>query len=366
MRENSEIINNEVVKNEMVNNEMIDNEVVNNNVINNEIIKHDMIFLGEEDYMEKIIHVVGPRLDDLRKKGYYQSVDGAEIYYEYYDNPKEKAAIVISHGFCEFTQKFEEVIFYYIQAGYSVYIPDHRGHGYSQRAVENWSKVYIRTYDDYVMDFHQFITSIVLKDNVDRKLVLYAHSMGGAIAALFLEQYPDIFSSAILSSPMLEIECGKTPTPLVWLAMLYKKITRTGEDYVSGHGDFDGIPHFDTSTCLSRARYHHIFNMRLQDIKYQTWGATCAWTLASLKAVRKLQKRVKQVKTPILLFQAGRDTTVKPGGQKRFAQKSMNTRLVEFSDSKHEIYNATTEIRKEYYHMIFAYLEEQFAVESQK
>lgn len=323
-----------------------------------EMAGNDMIFLGEEDYMDKIVHIVRPLLEENRKTGYFLSFDGTKIFYEYYDHPNEKAAVVISHGFCEFTAKFEEVIFYFFQAGYSVYIPDLRGHGYSQRMVQDRSKVYIHSYDEYVLDFHSFITNIVLKDKIPKKLVLYAHSMGGAIAALYLEQYPDMFSCAILSSPMLEIDCGKTPASLVWLLMLYKKFTRSDEDYVSGHGAFDGIPHFEASSCLSEARYNDIFTKRLQDKNYQIYGASCAWTLASLRAVRKLQKHAKLVKTPILLFQAGNDTTVKPGGQKRFAEKSKNTRLVVMPDSKHEIYNANTALRKEYYHKIFAFLEE--------
>jgi len=322
------------------------------------IADKEEILLGEEDYMNQMVHIVRPLLEDNRKAGYFHSFDGTQIYYESYNHPSEKAAIVISHGFCEFTRKFDEVIYYFFQAGYSVYMIDHRGHGYSQRAVDDWSKVYIHSYEEYVQDFHNFITQIVSKDAVHKDLVLYAHSMGGAIAALFLEQYPDIFSCAILSSPMLEIDCGKTPAPIVWLFTLYKKLVGSDEDYVSGHGAFDGIPQFEDSSCLSEARYNDVFTKRLQDKNYQTYGATCAWTLASLRGVRKLNKYAKLVKTPILLFQAGCDTTVKPGGQKKFSIKSKNTKLVVIPKSKHEIFNATTEIRREYYHKIFDFIEE--------
>jgi len=316
-----------------------------------------MILLGEKDYLEKLQHTVRPVLEDNRKAGYFSSYDGEKIFFEYYEHPQEKASVVISHGFCEFTKKFEEVIYYFYQQGYSVYISDHRGHGYSVREIEDKSKVFIRSYEDYVQDFYQFITKVVFKDKVDKKLILYAHSMGGAIAALFLEQYPDVFLGAILSSPMLEIECGKTPTIIVQLVMQYKKLIGAEKEFVSGHGPFDGVPHFESSSCLSAARYNNIFSERLQDENYQTWGGTCAWTLASIKAVRRLQRYADRVKLPILLFQAGMDTTVRPSGQKRFANRSANTHLVEMSDSKHEIYNATTEIRDAYYKQIFAFFD---------
>jgi lysophospholipase len=325
---------------------------------NSKLAGKDMIFLGEEDYTDKMDRIVRPLLEINRKTGYFQSFDGTRIFYECYDHPEERAVIVMSHGFCEFTKKFEEVIFYFFQAGYSVYIPDHRGHGYSQRSVKDSDKVHIRSYEEYVRDFHGFITDIVLKGAADRKLVLYAHSMGGAIAALYLEQYPEVFSCAVLSSPMFKIGFGKAPAWLIWLVMLYKKLTRAEVDYVPGHGAFDGIPHFETSSCLSEARYQDIFAKRLQDANYRTYGASCAWTLASLRAVRRLSRNAGLVKTPTLLIQAGKDTTVRPGGQKKFAGRSKNTRLVVMPASKHEIYNADTAVREEYYHIIFAFLEE--------
>jgi lysophospholipase len=319
------------------------------------------IFLGEEDYMEKMIHIVHPLLEKNRKTDYFTSFDGTRIFYEAYEHPQERAAIVMSHGFCEFTKKFEEVIFYFYQEGYSVYIPDHRGHGYSQRTVQDKSKVYIRSYDEYVLDFHGFVTEIVQKNRRQEKLILYAHSMGGAIAALYLEQHPQVFSCAILSSPMLEIDFGRNPLPLVWLVMLFKRLTRSEEDYVSGHMAFDGIPVFDSSSCLSEVRYNDIFSKRLKDENYHTYGASCAWTLASLRAVSKLRRKEGQVKIPVLIFQAGMDTTVRPKGQIRFAKRSKNTRLIAIPESKHEIYNGTSEIRKQYYDEIFSFLDKQLS-----
>jgi lysophospholipase len=332
----------------------------------NEPTAREKIFLGEEDYMDQMLHRVRPLLEKHCKKGYFNSFDGVKMFYETYEHPQEKAVVVMSHGFCEFTKKFEEVIFYFFQEGYSVYILDHRGHGYSQRSVQDKSKVYINSYDEYVLDFHEFVTNIVRKNNIHRNLVLYAHSMGGAIAALYLEQYPKEFSCAILSSPMLEIDFGKNPLPLVWLVMLYKKLTHSEEDYVSGHGAFDAIPMFESSSCLSKARYKDIFAKRMQDENYHTYGASCAWTLASLRAVRKLKRKERLIQTPVLLFQAGNDTTVRPSGQKLFAKRSRNTKVVVFPKSKHEIYNADTEIREEYYRNIFAFLEKHLSGKESK
>jgi len=316
------------------------------------------VFLAEDDFADKMMSEVSPVLDSSRKTGYFHSFDDTEIFYEYFLNPQEKAAIVISHGFCEFTAKFEEVVYYFYQEGYSVFLFDYRGHGYSGRSVEDGSKVHVHSYSEYVLDLHNFITKIVRKSSLSKRMVLYAHSMGGAIAALYLERFPEVFCCTILSSPMLKINFSVVPKFLIWLILSYKKVTRADDEYVLGHRGFDCIPVFETSSCSSKARYDYMFAKRLHNIKYQTYGGTYAWTLASMEAVNRLQRQAYLVKRPILLFQAGCDTTVKPEGQIRFAQKSEDTQLVVMPTSKHEIYNADTKTIEVYYNKIFDFLEE--------
>ena len=317
----------------------------------------ERMLLGEEDYNDKMTYMVRPFLADNRQEGYCPGFDGIRLHYEYYENRDEKAAIIISHGFCEFAKKFEEVAYYFFLAGYSVYILEHRGHGYSQRQILDEGKVYVRSYEEYVRDLHAFITGVVLEGRSDRTLVLYGHSMGGAIAALYLEQYPETFSCAVLSSPMLEIDLGRRPAPLVWTLMLLKKLLRSGEDYAPGNTAFTGIPDFEGSCCLSRARYEDIFHKRMQDRNYQTNGASCAWIWASLLAVRRAVKKAGLVKNSVLLFIAERDLLVRQRGQRKFADKSPGTQLSVIAGAKHEIYNACGEERKEYYQKLFAFLD---------
>ena len=79
-------------------------------------------------------------LSKVKKDFTILSDGGKELHYESYVNKDAKGVIVISHGFCEFTLKFEEVIFRFYEKGYSVYIIDHRGHGYSHRSVKDPGK----------------------------------------------------------------------------------------------------------------------------------------------------------------------------------------------------------------------------------
>jgi lysophospholipase len=316
----------------------------------------DINFLDEADYTDEMKKKVYPVLDANRKIGYFQSFDDAEIYYEYFLHPQEKAAVVISHGFCEFGAKYEEMIFYFFQEGYSVYFFEYRGHGNSQRFIKDNNKIYINSYDEYVFDLKNYIIKVVRRQSGQKKMVLFAHSMGGAVGTLFLERFPEFFSCAVLSSPMLELNCGIIPCFLVSAILWTGNTLGMRRKYVPGHGKFDGVSYFETGCCQSKARYDDILGKRMQNQNYQTNGATVAWVLASMKAIKVLQKNADKVKTPVLLFQAGCDTLVKPGGQNRFAQRSQNTQMVIMPGAKHEIYYADRKTRESYYQKIFEFI----------
>ena len=313
--------------------------------------------IAQADFLEQMQEEIIPFLNERKEEGHLQTT-GAEIYYETYLNPQEKASIVISHGFCEFTTKFAEVIYYFYREGYSVFILDHRGYGHSSREISDLMKVTIRDYDDYVEDLHQFFEQVVKEKSHTQKFALYGHSMGGAIAALLLEKYPGLFQCAVLTSPMLQMNIGKYPDFLAWTLIAIMKLLGKSTAYAPGERAFVEVPEFERSCCLSKERYMRIYEERVKDQYRQTYGATYSWVAASLKAVKKLQKNAFRVETPILLFQAEMDTTVKARGQNRFAANTKDTKLVRIAKSKHEIYNATDEILAQYYPIIFQYFAE--------
>lgn len=314
-----------------------------------------MIF-SEEAFEEAMENKIKPWVREHVKDGFLETSDGTKIHYVYGLHEKERGAIVISHGFCEFIKKYDEVMYYFYQMGYSVFMHEHRGHGYSDRVVEDLDKVYVKDYQEYVKDMDEFIDAIVKKKSVTGRLFLFAHSMGGCIAANYLEAYPDCFQAAVLSSPMLQMNFKKTPEWVVSLLALWSQIMKKDYEYIPGHHGFRRQPSFATSSCLSKLRYDYTFNHRLSDEHYTTCGSTYGWARASMKGVKRAIRNGKKVKTPILLFQAGLDSLVKPKGQIRFVAKTPQTKLVVYDESKHEIYSASDEIRRDYFERIFAFL----------
>ena len=320
------------------------------------LMDNDIILLEGQEYFTKMAMDVSSVLDIVRKKGYFKSCGKFNIYYEFYINPCEKAAIFISHGLCEFTSKYEEVIYKFFSEGYSVFIMDYRGHGYSDRAVSDLSKVYTRSFMDYVEDAKYFIQEIVAKESLTGSIFLFAHSMGGTIGALLLEEYPRLFKCAVLSSPMFEINFGRFPWQLASVVSYMAKFFFLGKRYAYGQKPFDIAYNFKVNnTCVSEARYKYILQKRIKDSKYRTSGVTYAWSSAGIAAVRKLHRNAKKASVPVLIFQAGLDTLVKPKGQEVFARNVPDAEIIVIKDAKHEIYNAGTSARIEYYKRILEF-----------
>lgn len=315
----------------------------------------EQLLIRDEEFADRMEDRILPWVRSCLKEEYFNSFDGTRIHAHYAIHPKEQASIVISHGFCEFAAKFYEVMYYMYQMGYSVFFIEHRGHGFSDRAecIHEWDRVYVRDYEEYVTDMKCFMDQVVAKYSRTHRYYLYAHSMGGAIGTLFMEEYPEVFEKAVLSSPMLQVNFGSNPDWVVKVLMVVAKILHWDLKYVPGQKGFDHVYTFATSSSTSEPRYAYIFRQREEIPQYSSYGGTYAWTAASIRATKKAAKNAEKVQIPVLLLQAGRDTMVRPEGQEYFAEHSGNTRLICFEESKHELYTATCQIMLPYYKEIF-------------
>lgn len=308
------------------------------------------------EYKQFVETKLQPWLDNDVKDGYIESKDHTKIHYYIALHPKEKASIVMIHGFSEFFGKHHENAYRFYQAGYSIFFIELRGHGKSQHTdAYNDSRVHVKDFQEYVDDVYAFMEQIVMLYSQTKRYFLYAHSMGGAVATLYLEKYPKDFTCAVLSSPMLLMNYGKVPDIAVDVLSAYSKIADVDEQFGPSQKPFTGIPDFQNSSMLDKDRYEYQFMQRMNHKAYQTWGGTWGWIRAGKEATDKIKRNMKKIKTPILLLQAEKDALVKESAQNVFDSKNEKVTLVEYKDSKHEIFNATKEIRDRYYKDILDY-----------
>lgn len=289
----------------------------------------------------------------------FPSFDGLNLRYYHAsqgEGKEPKGCIVMLHGYCGFWGKFHEVAHFFWQVGFEVFFLEQRGHGYSGRQIDDKDMVHVIDYADYIADLKNFMDKIVMPSAAKLPKIIYAHSMGGAIAALFLEEHPEYFDAAVLSSPMFSIKTGSTP--MIAVKVLCAKIRLLHQEKLPFPGGkrFDGIPTFETSSARSEKRYNYIFNQRLRDEHYHTYMMSNGWGVASFKATARLLRRASKVKTPVLLLTAGNDSLVNMSGHEKFAKRASNVQHINYEDSKHEIYNDVDEVREKYFNDIFTFI----------
>lgn len=316
--------------------------------------------LDEDNFEREMEQTVSPFLKQYEVESELTAKDGKNLYYRTYWKPESKGTIVILHGFTEFSKKYEEMTYYYLKNGYSVCIMEHRGHGNSDREIDNPCKVHINSMDQYVEDMKEFMDQVVVPGSKKQPLYLFAHSMGGGIGTLFVEAYPDYFKKVILNAPMLGFKTGKYTTNLAKTVGNLACLFGQGKAYVFGHGDFDGTENFEGSVMTSRTRYEHCIHLRQENEQYQTSGATFQWLKAAFNGTKKALKdeNLGKITCPVLLFQAAEDVYVTEYGEYYFVNHVKQTEFVYVPDSKHETFNSTNQIIIPYYEKVFSFLEE--------
>lgn len=317
--------------------------------------------LKEEGYKEQMLSIVLPYNKERETDTYVERTSGEKIHLAMYKADQAKAVVVISHGYTESIQKYQEVIYYFLTNGYHVWMPEHCGHGQSYRLNTDKSLVVIDSYKRYVEDF-LFVAHTCRKTYPELPFYLYAHSMGGGIGATVLGVEPKLFDKALLTSPMIRPVTGNIPWTVT--RMIVKGMTLLGHenDYVMGQKPWQGEGEFETSCCISRSRFAYYEALRCENEYLQTCACAYSWIREAASINAYLRKEGwKKVEIPVLLMQAEKEELVSKPEQNRYIAKiagkgKASAKLIVVPESKHEIFNATTEIQETYWKKVLAFL----------
>lgn len=314
---------------------------------------------ADANYNERMRAEVEPWWAEQVQRLRCQSYDGTKIQAYYALNPKADHAVVFVHGFTEYAEKFSELLYYFYNEGYSVFMMDQRGHGRSGRKIENPELVYAESFDEYIEDLRFFIDTVVREEVPELPLFLYGHSMGGCIASLFVERYPDTFRAAILSSPMLKISFGGMPDAAANLILKFSYLANWKGKPAPNAQPFNPEPDFENTCATSEVRYLYTLAQQREHRAYQTCGATYGWLRAAVLATKEALKNAAKAALPILICQAGNDTLVDNSAEEAFAAAAPNAALVRFPEAKHEIYRSPKATLEVYYDAVLGFLEKQ-------
>ncbi len=294
------------------------------------------------------------KIEAVKVSGSYTAFDGTNIYYEYFLAENSKASVVIVHGLSEFTKKFYEFTYHLLNQGLNVFIYDQRCHGLSGRLTNEIDLLHVDKFNDYVLDLAKFVDDIVLKTE-DKPLYLYSHSMGGAIAALYLSQYPNKIKKAVLAAPMFEPIVTYVPVPIARAGIGMGKLFYGKKTKFPLSSEFNPNVQYKETSGTSKVRFEHNLKMRIDSPNYRSTPMSFGWVHGSLTVGRKILKQrvIDKIKTPILLISAGKDTVVNNEIQYKFAEKCAVCNLVNIENETHSLLAACSKTLTEVMSIIF-------------
>lgn len=301
-------------------------------------------FVLQEDTFQEDMCAVSRQLALCRQEGTFAGEDGKELYYEYFLCQESRGAVVIVHGLSEFTGKYHEFAWYLLNQGYDVFLYDQRCHGRSCRLTERQDMIHVDSFTDYRKDLHRFVCDVVRKVT-DKPLYLYSHSMGGAVAAQYLAQHPQVFEKAVLSAPMIEPITGSTPPWVARVGLSAYLLFGNGKNKFWFADEFDPDYPFERSQDRSLARFQRNMETRRANPCYCTTPLTMRWVQQSVLLRRKLTSKrfLKKIRTPILMLCAEQDRVVCEKAQVQFAENCPVCRRIVLPDATHAMLCGTAQ-----------------------
>lgn len=316
--------------------------------------------ISEKNYEKMMRTVVEPGLAAMREEMEMPLPGGGALHAEVYNRYDAKRAVVIVHGYTECAEKYRELCWYFVSAGYSVFVYDQRGHGKSLREVEDLSVTHVERFDQYIEDLAQLMEKVVRPRMGDAPVFLYGHSMGGAVAARMLMEHPDWFCRAVLNAPMIKCVTGGVPAGAADAVVRLMCLLGKGKERAIVGKPFDPESEtFEASHSTSRARFDYFQQKRIAEPQYQNCSPTNRWLHEAIGVTRALldPENAAKIKTPLLLLQAGLDSIVCLPEQDAFVRQVPGAKLLRYDDAKHEIYCGHDEVLLRCLETIFAFFD---------
>lgn len=299
--------------------------------------------ISEQNYEAEYLQKIVPLITSM-PSGFFSGAEDVKIHYaSFTTNPSSKKCVVILPGRSEPFVKYTEVVHSLEEQNpgkFAFFLMDHRGQGQSERMLKkagDSEKGHSDDFENYVSDLKTFMDTIVAKQGCKQNFLL-AHSLGAGIGISFMQQYPEVFDRAALSSPMLKIQTKPYKYALARTIVLGQMAMFRGDEFAVGQKPYDPNLTFEENNYTSSLAR---FKMSRETFKNfpetKLGGVTNGWLNEVMKATRKIRKHYNEVTIPVHMFHAGIETYSEPGEMVRFCEEASHCVRTYLPDSKHEV-----------------------------
>jgi lysophospholipase len=253
-------------------------------------------------------------------QAYLQADDGVHLFVRRFEPhyPNADRSLFLVHGMSEHGQCYEHVARSAVARGWTVVVPDLRGHGRS-----GGEHIHVNDFSEYVADLSRVFEWSGLRS---QRTVMVGHSMGGLISARFVQQYPDRVSALALLSPLLGVRVRVSPftVALARILSVVRPLSRFRKRIDPAHSSRN-------PEALSRGAEDPLIRQSL----------TAAWYFAMRSALQTAWDLAEQIACPLLVLQAGSDLIVDPEAPLAWLERVASTdkTLRILPDHFHELLN---------------------------
>ena len=247
----------------------------------------------------------------------WSTADGSQIVARHWKVSDPVATVLITHGLGDHSGRFENVARVFNERGFSVLIPDLRGHGNSEG-----QRGFVRRFDDFLNDMDRSIFEIQ-KNSPSLPVFAYGQSFGGLLVLYHALRRNPPLKGIVSSSPAIRIAM-QAPAWKVLLGLtvqfVYPRLSlRTALDL----GELSDDP--DHESC---ARADELLHGRITPRTY----------FGMIDAGNYCLKHAADLTTPTLIMHGGLDTITDPGATWEFTQSAPGVIFKEWPNGKHELH----------------------------
>ena len=138
-----------------------------------------------------------------RREFTFEDADGVRVSYYGWTTGRPKALVQVLHGLGEYAGRYEELAQELVNAGYSVYADDHRGHG--QTGLAQWDgdttklgKLGPGGQHATIRAIHQ-LTGILGAEHPGVPVVLLGHSWGSLLGQILINKHAEDYDGLVLT-----------------------------------------------------------------------------------------------------------------------------------------------------------------------
>jgi len=314
--------------------------------------KPDTLRTAHPSGLMKLVSIPANPVPDDVVAGAIKTTDGVGLRFaRWAPPPGRKGTVVVLQGRAEFIEKYFETVRDLRARGFAVATFDWRGQGFSDHALSDRHKGYVRNFANYITDLEAMMEQVVLPDCPPPFFAL-AHSMGGAVVIRACHDGSRWFERMVLTAPMIALPPGRLTSVAGPLARLMRIIGRGGAYVPTGDSAAMGTENFVGNVLTSDpVRYARNAAVLEQEPALGLGAPTVAWADAALRQMKLFAEPgySASIRQPILMVAAGRDEVVSTPAIEAFGQHLLAGRHLILAGAKHEILQEQDHYRAQFW-----------------